>query len=136
MAIERTAARLLIFDCAGFRLVSATNEQSRRLLAYERPPAIIIGLSKHVQMSRPMAYAFEMTTAGQFIADLQKERRVGNVSGETEQHLKHEFRKLGWDASEVTLATAIDSEINRLEREAATLRKLRAGFFGEARECR
>jgi hypothetical protein len=40
-----------------------------------------------------------MTTAGQFIAGLQKERRIGNLSGETEQHLKHAFRGLGWDAS-------------------------------------
>jgi hypothetical protein len=73
-------------------------------------------------MSRPMAHSSEMTTAGQFIADLQKERRIGNVSGETEQHIKHEFRTLGWDASDVTLAIAVDSEIDRLEREAATLR--------------
>jgi hypothetical protein len=87
-------------------------------------------------MSRPMAYGSEMTTAGQFIAGLQKERRIGNVSGETEQHLKHEFRRLGWNASDVTLAIAIDSEIDRLEREAATLRKLRAGSFGADRGCR
>jgi hypothetical protein len=83
-----------------------------------------------------MVYDSEMTTAGQFIADLQKERRIGNVSGETEQHLKHEFRRLGWDASDLTLATAIDSEIDRLEQEAATLRKLRAGSFGGDRGCR
>ena len=83
-------------------------------------------------MSQPTAYASEMTTAGQFIACLQKERRIGNVSGETEQHLKHEFRRLGWDASDVTLATAIDTEIGRLEREAETLRKMRAGLFGVA----
>jgi ribosome-associated translation inhibitor RaiA len=70
-----------------------------------------------------------MTTAGHFIAELQKERRSGNVSSETEQHLKHEFRKIGWDASDETLATAIDSEIDRLEREAATLRKLRVDLF-------
>jgi hypothetical protein len=86
-------------------------------------------------MSRPMAYASRMTTASQFIAGLQKERRIGNVTEETEQHLKHEFRRLGWDASDVTLATAIDSEIDRLGRELATLRKLRAGLFGEDRGC-
>jgi ribosome-associated translation inhibitor RaiA len=73
-----------------------------------------------------------MTTAGHFIAELQKERRSGNVSSETEQHLKHEFRKIGWDASDETLATAIDFEIDRLEREAATLRKLRVDLFGVA----
>ena len=73
-----------------------------------------------------------MTTAGEFISELQRERRNGNVSSETEQHLKHEFRKLGWDASDATLAAAIGSEIDRLDREAATLRKLRAGLLGVA----
>jgi hypothetical protein len=97
--------------------------------------AAIIDFSERVQMWLPMAYEFKMTTAGDFIADLQRERRTGNVSGETEQHLKHEFRRLGWDASDATLATAIDSEIDRPEREAATLRKLRAGLFGEGRGC-
>jgi hypothetical protein len=77
-----------------------------------------------------MAYASRMTTAGQFIADLQKERLIRNVSGETEQHLKHESRRFGWGASDVTLATGIDTEIDRLERETATLRKLQAGLFG------
>jgi hypothetical protein len=66
-----------------------------------------------------------MTTAGHFIAELQRERRSGNVSSETEQHLKHEFRKLGWYATDTTLGAAISTEIARLEREAATLRKLR-----------
>ncbi len=51
---------------------------------------------------------------------------------ETEQHLKHEFRNLGWEASNSTLATAIGVEIDRLDREAATLRKLRAAIFGVA----
>ena len=51
---------------------------------------------------------------------------------ETEQHLKHEFRKLGWDASDPALAAAIGAEIDRLSREAATLRKLRAALFGVA----
>jgi hypothetical protein len=73
-----------------------------------------------------------MTTSGKFIAELQRERRHGTVSSETEQHLKHEFRKLGWEASNSTLATAIGMEIDRLDREAATLRKLRAAIFGVA----
>ena len=73
-----------------------------------------------------------MTTAGEFISELQRERRNGNVSSETEQHPKHEFSKLGWDASDATLAAAIGSEIDRLDREAATLRNLRAGLFGVA----
>jgi hypothetical protein len=47
-----------------------------------------------------------MSVAGQFIAELQRERRSGNVSSETEQHLKYEFRKLGRDASDLTLAAA------------------------------
>jgi hypothetical protein len=70
--------------------------------------------------------------AGQFIAELQKERRSGNVSSETEQNLKHEFRTLGRGASDSALATAIGAEIDRLTREAATLRKLRAAMFGVA----
>jgi hypothetical protein len=74
-------------------------------------------------------FTLRLTVAGQFIADLQKERRLGNVSSETELYLKHEFRKLGWDAPDTTLAAAIGSEIDRLEREAATLRKLRASLF-------
>ena len=71
-----------------------------------------------------------MSIAGQFIAELQRERRSGNVSSETEQHLKHEFRKLGRNASDLTLAAAIGTEIDRLSREAATLRKLRDNLFG------
>jgi hypothetical protein len=70
-----------------------------------------------------------MTAAAEFIAQLQRERRGGNVSGETEQHLKHEFRKLGRDASVRTLSAAIGAEIDRLEREAQTLRRLRDIVF-------
>jgi hypothetical protein len=73
-----------------------------------------------------------MTTAAEFIAELQQERRGGNVSNETEQHLKHEFRKLGREASDLILSAAIGSEIDRLEREAATLRRLRETVFGLA----
>jgi hypothetical protein len=72
-----------------------------------------------------------MTAAAEFIAQLQSERRGGNVSGETEQHLKHEFRNLGRDASDLILS-AVESEIDRLEREAATLRSLRRAVFGVA----
>jgi hypothetical protein len=72
-----------------------------------------------------------MTKAGQFIAELQKARLTGNTSSETEQHLKHEFRKLGREATDATLATAIGAEIDRLEREAATLRKLRSRLLDE-----
>ena len=73
-----------------------------------------------------------MTIAGNFITALQQEQRIGNVSSETEQHLKHEFRKLGRDASDLVLSAAIGSEIDRLEREAATLRRLRSAVFGVA----
>jgi len=71
-----------------------------------------------------------MTAAGQFIAGLQRERRDGNVSSETDLHLKHEFRRLGWDAAASTLAAAVGEEIDRLDREAATLRRLRADLLG------
>jgi hypothetical protein len=71
-----------------------------------------------------------MTAAGQFIAELQRERRGGNVSSETDQHIKHEFRKLGRDAPASTLAAAVEVEIDRLNREAATLRKLCTALFG------
>ena len=71
-----------------------------------------------------------MSMAGQFIAELQRERRSGNVSSKTEQHLKHEFRKLGRDASDLTLVATIGAEIDRLSREAATLSKLRDNLFG------
>ena len=76
-------------------------------------------------------FALRLTAAGQFIADLQKERRIGNVCSETEQRLKDAFRMLGWDAPDSALKAAIDSEIDRAEREAATLRQMRAGLFIE-----
>jgi hypothetical protein len=62
-------------------------------------------------------YHQPMTIAGHFITDLQREQKIGHVSSETEQHLKHEFRKLGGsDASHTVLA--------------ATLRRLREGLLG------
>ena len=70
-----------------------------------------------------------MTTAGQFITALQTEQKIGNVSAETEQHLNHEFRMLGKDAPNTILAAAVEAEINRLERQAATLRRLRGGLL-------
>ena len=71
-----------------------------------------------------------MTITGQFITDLQAEQRMGNVSSETEQHLKHEFRKLGRDASLTMLAASVEAEIDRLDRQAATLRRLRETLLG------
>ena len=70
-----------------------------------------------------------MTIAGDFIIALQQEQRIGNVSSETEQHLKHEFRKLGGaDATSSVLAVAVDAEMDRLEQPAATLRRLGRTF--------
>jgi hypothetical protein len=74
-------------------------------------------------------FALRMTVAGQFIAELQRERRIGNVCSETEQRLKDAFRTLGWEAPESALTAAIGFEIDRVEREAATLRQMRAGLF-------
>jgi hypothetical protein len=71
-----------------------------------------------------------MTIAGKFITDLQREQKIGNVSSETEQHLKHEFRGLGRNASGPMLAAAVEAEIDRLERQAATLRRLCTGLLG------
>jgi hypothetical protein len=45
---------------------------------------------------------------------------------------KHEFRNLVRDASSQVLAAAEDAEIVRLERQAATLRRLRDGLLGVA----
>jgi hypothetical protein len=73
-----------------------------------------------------------MSTAGQFISDLQREQKIGKVSSETEQHLKHEFRKLGSKASQGVLAVAVEAEINRLERQAAKLRRMRESLLGVA----
>jgi hypothetical protein len=72
-----------------------------------------------------------MTIAGNFITALQREQRIGNVSSETEQHLKHEFRMLGRNASNTRLAAAVEAEIIRLERQAATLRLLRETLLSE-----
>jgi len=71
-----------------------------------------------------------MTIAGNFITALQQEQLIGNVSSETEQHLKHEFRKLGGpNASHTMLVAAVDAEIDRLGRQAATLRRLRENLL-------
>jgi len=55
------------------------------------------------------------------------------AAAETEQHLKHEFRKLGGSRASVPMmAPAVGSEIERLERHAATLRRLRETLLGES----
>ena len=73
-----------------------------------------------------------MNIAEQFIAALQQEQKSGYVSYESEQHLKHEFRKLGRDASGPTLAKAVEAEIEKLERQEATLRRLREALLSVA----
>lgn len=73
-----------------------------------------------------------MTTAGTLTAALGDERRKGNLSAETEQHLRHELRRAGWQSDDSALIEPISLEIARLEREAETLRKLRAMIFGAA----
>ena len=80
-------------------------------------------------MSGRSAFVLATTTGGQFIAELGQERRNGNISPETEQRLKQVFRSVGWDAAEEILANAIGAEIDRAERDAAVLRKLRIMLF-------
>jgi hypothetical protein len=70
-----------------------------------------------------------MTMAGQFITALQAEQKIGNVSSETEQHLKHEFRILGRSATAQVLATVVEAEIGRLDRQVATLRRLQKSLL-------
>ena len=82
-------------------------------------------------MSGRSAFVLATTTGGQFIAELGHERRSGNISPEAEQRLKQVFRAVGWDAPEETLANVIGAEIDRAERDAAVLRKLRTMLFGK-----
>jgi hypothetical protein len=72
------------------------------------------------------------TTAGALTFALRTERQNGNLSAETEAHLRHEMRRRGWQSDEARLVEPITQEIDRLEREAATLRKLREAMFGIA----
>ena len=91
-----------------------------------RSPEVVDGCTRRSSCDR------KMTITGQFIADLQAKRRIGKIAYDTEQHLKHEFCHLGSDASAVALAAAVDAEINRLERQAATLRRLREALVSLA----
>jgi hypothetical protein len=83
------------------------------------------------KMAGRSAFILRTTIGGQFLAELGQERRHGNISPEAEQRLKLAFREVGWDAADATLVAAIGSEIERGERDAATLRKLRSDLFGE-----
>ncbi len=69
------------------------------------------------------------TAAGYFISLLAKERQAGIVTIETEQHLKHDFRKLSWRADDAILAASVSTQIERLEKEAVALRRLRDECF-------
>ena len=71
--------------------------------------------------------------SGSFLAELGQERRNGTISPDTEQRVKLAFRTLGRDAPDAALAAAVGAEIDRLERDATVLRKLRSEL-GDAQE--
>jgi hypothetical protein len=83
------------------------------------------------KMAGRSAFILRTTAGGQFLAELGQERRNGNVSPDAEQRLKQAFREIGWDAADTTLVAAVNAEIERGERDAAALRKLRFALFGE-----
>ena len=82
-------------------------------------------------MTGRSAFVLRTTKGGQFLAELGQERRNGTISPDTEQRVKLAFRTLGWDAPDAALAAAVGAEIDRVERDAAVLRKLRSELFGE-----
>jgi hypothetical protein len=45
-----------------------------------------------------LTFVLRMTTADQFVAELQRQPPRENLSSETEQHPKDEFRRLSWEA--------------------------------------
>jgi len=77
------------------------------------------------------AFVLRTANGGQFLAELGQERRNGTISPDTEQRVKLAFRTLGRDAPDAALAAAVGAEIDRLERDATVLRKLRSELFGE-----
>jgi hypothetical protein len=77
-----------------------------------------------------LAFVLRTTKAGQFVTEPGRQRRSGNLSSDAEQQVEREFRRLGWEAEDTKLVAAVDSEIDRLEHEAVTLRKMRAELFG------
>jgi len=72
----------------------------------------------------------EQTVRG-FVSAVKEQMRLGNVTANTEHHLRREFSQLGWDRDHAFHAAKVDQEVGRLEREAETLRALRAAWFGE-----
>jgi hypothetical protein len=80
-------------------------------------------------MTGRSTFVLRATNGGQFLAELGQERRNGHISPDTEQRVKLAFRTLGWDASDAALGAAVGAEIDRVERDAAVLRKLRSELF-------
>lgn len=71
-------------------------------------------------------------TVRRFLSDLHSALAQGHVSRDTEAHLRHVFRSLGYDADPHHHAAQVDREVERLEREAFMLKTLRQRFFGSA----
>ena len=59
------------------------------------------------------------TTAGALTFALRAECQNGNLSAETEAHLRHELRRRGWQSDDARLLEPISQEIARLERGVA-----------------
>jgi hypothetical protein len=68
--------------------------------------------------------------ATRFLAELHSALKQGHVSRDTEAHLRNMFRSIGWNAEPQKLSAQVDREIERLEREALVLKKLRSESFG------
>lgn len=65
-----------------------------------------------------------------FVASLKREMRVGQVTAQTEHHLRREFSQIGWNRDDTLHAAKVDEEIRRLEAEVRVLRTLREQAFG------
>jgi len=111
--------------------VGQTQREGRKAIFVESRPIALVARGGSGSDGN-FTYGQAMTIAKEFIFALQREQRNGNVSSETEQHLKHEFRKLGRDAFSTMLTEAVDAEIDRLVRQATTLRRLRETLLGVA----
>ena len=81
-------------------------------------------------LSRDIDFMTEQSVSA-FVAAVKEQMRLGNVTANTEHHLRREFSQLGWDRDHSFHAAKVDLEIGRLEKEAETLRTLRKAWFGE-----
>jgi hypothetical protein len=70
------------------------------------------------------------TDIAALLATLRRELAAGNISPATEAHIRNEFRAARVRADPPTAAAVFDREATQLEREAATLRTIRAQHFG------